>query len=159
MGSHKRKTTRTGGKGSGGGGGGDGGGNGGSSGSNNGKEKQSSKEIEKQIKHIIFRSSKKIQVALAENNFSRAADIATSVAVVKSPIKDTLNLFLASAKAYKESKEQHWEPKPSEVAGRAIAYAQEKTGYSLPINKNLTINRILTNTLTTTAEKQRRKSS
>lgn len=154
MGSHTRKPGGTGGRGSrrsgrgGGGGGGD-----------EERKKIASQEFEKQVTQVVNRASRKIQAALVDDNFSYAASIATSVAVAKSPVEETMNLLLASAKAFKEAKEKRWEPKPSDVAGRAISYAQLKTGYSLSAEKSNIVNRIIADALAVTAEKQRRKSS
>jgi hypothetical protein len=158
LGSHTRKPGGTGGRSRrGGGGGGGGGGSGG--GGDEERKKTASEEFERQVTRVINRASKKIQEALVADNFSYAAAIATSAAVAKSPVKETMNLLLASAKAFKEAKEKRWEPEPSEIAGRAISYAQQKTGYSLSLQKLNLVNKIITDTLTVTAEKQRRKSS
>jgi hypothetical protein len=152
LGSHTRKPGGTGGRRSGRGGGGGGGGD-------DKRKKTASDEFERQVTRVVNRASRKIQAALIEDNFSYAASIATRAAVAKSPVKETMNLLLASAKAFKEAKEKRWEPKPAEIAGRAISYAQQKTGYSLSLEKLSLVNKIITDTLTATAEKQRRKSS
>ena len=157
MGSHTRKSKDTGGRSSRGGKGRKGGG--GSGGGSGEEKKPTSEEVRIQIRKVLVRSSKKLQTALVDNNFEHAAGIATSAAFVKSPIKENVNLFLAGAKAFKEAKNRRWESKPSEVAGQAVSYAQKKTGYSLSLERSSFINKIISDTLAATAEKQRRKSS
>lgn len=117
------------------------------------------KVSDRELGQLFRKASIKLQDALASDNFSYAANIATSVATTSTPVKETMNLLLAGAKAFREGKEKRWEPKPSELAEHAIAYAQQKTGYELPTEKRQLLNQILSDSLSRTAEKYGRKPS
>lgn len=136
------------------------GGSGGGAGGKNGDDETPPKGSDRRLDPELSRkASRKLHEALVSNNFSYAADIATSVATTSTPIKETLSLLLAGAKAFREGKEKRWEPKPSELAQHAIAYAQQKTGYDLSVEKQQLLNGILSESLSRTAEKYGRKSS
>lgn len=151
MGSHTRKPE--------GGGGGRGRGSSGKSAdSGNEPEKSKSNQDGRKSESYFRAASKSLNSALEANDFSQAAIIATHIAIVKPPAKEAIDLLLAGAAAFREGKENRWEQKPSDLAERAIRYAQEKTGYELPIEKQRLFNNILADSLSRTAEKYGRKS-
>lgn len=147
MGSQSRRSTRRRGRGGRGGGGGSGGGGGGSGGTSEGNER------ERVYRIALARAN----AALKSRNFSYAARIATSVAVSRTPVQDTLSLFLAGARAFNEGKEKRWEPRPPELAADGIQYAQEKTGYELTLERRRFFISILSENLRKAAEKHGRK--
>lgn len=156
LGSHTRKSDRESSRGRSRGGKG---GRGESGGGKDGSDQTPPKGRDRQLEQLFRKASGKLQEALASNNFSYAANIATSVATASTPVKETMNLLLAGAKAFREGKEKRWEPKPSELAEHAIAYAQQRTGYELTAEKRQLLNGILSDSLSRTAEKYGRKSS
>lgn len=122
-----------------------------------GEDERKREEEAREINRIYRNARKKLAAALTEKNFSYAAEVATHVTVSRARIQDVVNLFVAGARAYREGKDQGWRPKPRELAGDGVRYAQEKTGYELTAARQQLFSNIIASNLRKVVEKQRRK--
>jgi hypothetical protein len=103
---------------------------GGSSGGNSGGSTENSDDkAQRKIDDAIYqRAFKKLDNALSSNNFSYAAEIATSISISKEKPTDLVNLLIASAKAFSEAKERSWAREERKFTDAGLRFAQEKTG-------------------------------
>lgn len=133
-------------------------GRGGTGGGGAGGEDEGRREEQEREKNRIYRNArKKLVAALTKKNFSYAAEVATRVATSRTPTRDVVNLLVAGAKAYRDGRDQGWRPKPRELAGDGIRFAQQKTGYELTAPRQQLFTSIIASNLREVVEKQRRK--
>ena len=119
-------------------------------------ERKRDKET-RETERIYRNASRKIADALSKKNFSYAAEIATRVTASRASVQDVVNLFVAGAKAYGEGKEHGWRPKPEQLAGDGMRFAQEKTGYELTVARQQLFSSIIASNIGKVVEKQRGK--
>lgn len=113
---------------------------------------------ERRDERIYQKAFKKLDDALASNNFSYAANVAASISISKTPSDDLMSLILAGVKAFSEGKENAWKPASQTLADNGIRFAQEKTGHELTLERRQLFSNIIAANLKKVAEGQGRKS-
>lgn len=113
---------------------------------------------EKRDERIYQKAFKKLDDALASNNFSYAANVAASISISRTSSDDLTSLILAGAKAFSEGKEKAWKQTSQTLADDGIRFAQEQTGHELPTERRQLFSNIIAANLKKVAESQGRKS-
>jgi hypothetical protein len=113
---------------------------------------------ERRDERVYQKAFKKLEEALASNNFSYAANVAASISISRTPSDDLMSLILAGVKAFSEGKEKAWKPESRTLADSGIQFAREKTGHELTLERRQLFGNLIAANLKKVAEEQGRKS-
>lgn len=92
-------------------------------------------------------ASKKLKDALIAGEYKEAANVGVRAAIVTTPPKQSFNIILASVEAYREAKEQNWQPSSESLAERGIREAERTTKYKLAPQQEQAAKRLIQKSL------------